>query len=85
MTIPMATQTQTRPRLSSGVVPYRLTVRQFEKTRRGWVERMRPTPRRIFLVHGELEAAEALRGRLHERTGADVRIPEPGEEFTLWT
>ncbi|TMQ70865.1 MAG: MBL fold metallo-hydrolase [Candidatus Eisenbacteria bacterium] len=51
----------------------------------GWVERMRPTPRRIFLVHGELEAAEALRGRLHERTGADVRIPEPGEEFTLWT
>jgi len=33
MTIPMATQTQiqTRPRSSSGVVPYRLTVRQFLK------------------------------------------------------
>src|SRR3982751_1784924 len=33
MTIPMATQPQlqTRPRSSSGVVPYRLTVRQFLK------------------------------------------------------
>src|SRR5438128_4021395 len=31
MTMPMATQIQTPPRSSSGVVPYRLTVRQFEK------------------------------------------------------
>ena len=33
MTVPMTTQTQTqaRPRSSSGIVPYRLTVRQFER------------------------------------------------------
>jgi hypothetical protein len=41
-------------------------------------------PRRIFLVHGELAPAEVLAGVLRERTGADVRIPEKGEEFDLW-
>ncbi|HET9326514.1 MAG TPA: MBL fold metallo-hydrolase [Candidatus Eisenbacteria bacterium] len=49
-----------------------------------WVTRLQPTPRRIFLVHGELEAAEPLRSLLRERTGADVAIPERGEEFELW-
>ena len=50
----------------------------------GWVARLDPAPRRIFLVHGELEAAEALAARLRERTGTDVRVPESGEEFELW-
>jgi predicted metal-dependent RNase len=48
------------------------------------VARLSPSPRRIFLVHGELEAAEALRVKLRERVQAQVDIPEPGEEFTLW-
>jgi metallo-beta-lactamase family protein len=49
-----------------------------------WVTGLDPMPRRIFLVHGELAPAEVLAGVLRERTGADVRIPEKGEEFDLW-
>jgi metallo-beta-lactamase family protein len=49
-----------------------------------WVTRLDPVPRRIFLVHGELAPAEVLAVVLRERTGADVRIPEKGEEFDLW-
>jgi metallo-beta-lactamase family protein len=49
-----------------------------------WVGRLEPAPRRIFLVHGELAAMEVLAARLVERTGADVRIPERGQEFELW-
>ena len=49
-----------------------------------WVARLSPSPRRIFLVHGELEAAEPLRDRLRERVAATVDIPERGEEFELW-
>jgi len=49
-----------------------------------WVARLRPAPRRIFLVHGEPGPAEALSARLKETIGAEVRIPEPGEKFDLW-
>jgi metallo-beta-lactamase family protein len=49
-----------------------------------WVARLAPAPRRIFLVHGELESAEALAVVLRSRIGADVRIPEKDEEFDLW-
>jgi metallo-beta-lactamase family protein len=50
-----------------------------------WVQALDPLPKRIFLVHGELPAQETLAALLRERTGADVRIPEKGEEFPLWT
>lgn len=49
-----------------------------------WVAGLDPAPRRIFLVHGELAAAEALAPRLKARTAAEVRIPEKNEEFDLW-
>ena len=49
-----------------------------------WVARLDPAPRRIFLVHGELGPAEVLAALLRERTGAEVRIPAPGEEIALW-
>jgi metallo-beta-lactamase family protein len=50
-----------------------------------WVASLDPAPRRIFLVHGELGAAEALAELLRQRTGATVQVPEAGEEFELWT
>jgi len=49
-----------------------------------WVGRLKPAPRRIFLVHGEPAPMEALSARLKETIRADVRIPRPGEKFDLW-
>jgi metallo-beta-lactamase family protein len=49
-----------------------------------WVGRLEPRPKRIFLVHGELEAAGPLRELLIERIGAEVWIPTTGERFELW-
>ena len=49
-----------------------------------WVSRLDPAPRRIFLVHGELGPAQALAPVLEQRVGADVTIPEKGQEFPLW-
>lgn len=50
----------------------------------GWVARLDPTPRQVFLVHGELEAAAPLAGRLAAETGAAVHIPTLRERFELW-
>ena len=49
-----------------------------------WVTKMDPMPRDIFLVHGELPAAEPLADQLREKTGARVHIPERDQEFELW-
>lgn len=49
-----------------------------------WTSRLDPMPRRIFLVHGDLEPAQALAAILRERTGAEVTIPEKGEGVDLW-
>ena len=50
-----------------------------------WVAKLSPQPRAIFLVHGELSAAEKLATLLRERTTATVHIPTLGQEFALWT
>ena len=49
-----------------------------------WAAGLEPSPRAIFLVHGELAPAETLQARLRERINAAVHIPRPGEEFALW-
>ncbi len=49
-----------------------------------WASRLEPRPRQVFLVHGELAAAEILSGVLRERLGVAVHVPRPGEEFELW-
>ncbi|MEO5989536.1 MAG: MBL fold metallo-hydrolase RNA specificity domain-containing protein, partial [Candidatus Eisenbacteria bacterium] len=50
-----------------------------------WVVRLKPLPRIIHLVHGEIGPMEILAPMLRERTGATVHIPEKGQEFDLWT
>jgi metallo-beta-lactamase family protein len=50
-----------------------------------WVLALDPLPKRIFLVHGELPVQKVFAALLQEKTGVDVRIPERGEEFDLWT
>jgi metallo-beta-lactamase family protein len=49
-----------------------------------WVAALRPSPKRIFLVHGDLAPAEALAALLRERVKAEVHVPEKGQEFELW-
>jgi metallo-beta-lactamase family protein len=48
-----------------------------------WLEGLRPRPRRVFLVHGEEEAARSFSEVLSERDGWDVEIPEYGESFEI--
>lgn len=50
-----------------------------------WAGRVQATGqiKRIFLVHGEVDSAEALAGGLAAQGAADVRLPERGEEFEL--
>ena len=45
----------------------------------GWVEAMSQSPDRIYLVHGEVEAQEALKGALGQRGFHSVDNPARGE------
>jgi metallo-beta-lactamase family protein len=49
-----------------------------------WVKALDPLPKRIFLVHGEVGPAETLAGVLRSKVGADVCVPEKGQEVALW-
>jgi len=48
-----------------------------------WLSKLRQPPRKIFLVHGEAEAAEAFGGFLRERGGWEVAVPEYQQTFEL--
>jgi metallo-beta-lactamase family protein len=48
-----------------------------------WLAPQSRPPRRLFVVHGEPQAAEALAGTLRARAGWQVAIPEYGERFEL--
>lgn len=49
-----------------------------------WVNDL-PAPRRVFMTHGELEAATSLAEALREKHGWNVHIPKLGESITLET
>lgn len=40
-----------------------------------WLENFRTLPRKIFLTHGEISAAQALKAKIEEKFDADVMIP----------
>ncbi|MCP3906350.1 MAG: MBL fold metallo-hydrolase [Planctomycetes bacterium] len=48
-----------------------------------WIAHLQPKPRGIFLNHGEYDAQQSLAEAVAERTGAEVRVPEFGEEIRL--
>lgn len=48
-----------------------------------WVGHLQSPPRRIFLTHGEEEAADALAARIHDEHGWPVDVPEYQAEFEL--
>ncbi len=48
-----------------------------------WLASGRLAPRRVFVVHGEPAAADALRQRLHARFGWNARVPHYRETVEL--
>jgi metallo-beta-lactamase family protein len=48
-----------------------------------WTAGLPQPPRRVFLTHGEPEAADALARILAEQKGWATHVPEPGEVADL--
>ena len=47
-----------------------------------WLRGVHPAPRQTFVVHGEPEAADALRQAISRELGWPVRVPPQGGRFT---
>ena len=50
-----------------------------------WMRSAPRPPRRVFIVHGEPEAADTLRRRIERELGWPAHVPEYGEEASLRT
>jgi len=48
-----------------------------------WLEGMPSPPKRVFVTHGEPEAAEAMASRIRERFGWAIEVPQYSEKFEL--
>ncbi|HEP9100214.1 TPA: MBL fold metallo-hydrolase [Pseudomonas aeruginosa] len=48
-----------------------------------WIAGLQRTPSRVFIVHGEPDASEALRVRIDKETGWPVSVPRLGQVFEL--
>ena len=44
-----------------------------------WMRKMRRVPAMTYVVHGEPDASDALRLRIHDQLGRLARVPQPGE------
>lgn len=48
-----------------------------------WLGHFETTPKKVFITHGELDAAQALQKKIEERFGWDAVIPKYLESFDL--
>ena len=48
-----------------------------------WLEGMPSSPKRVFVTHGEPDAAEAMAAHIRERFGWQIEVPQYGERFDL--
>src|SRR5260221_1784770 len=48
-----------------------------------WLEDLPAPPRRVFVTHGEPDAADAMAGHLRDRFGWQIEVPQYGERFEL--
>src|SRR5437660_7907271 len=48
-----------------------------------WLEGMPSPPRRVFVTHGEPEAANAMAGHIRDSFGWSLEVPQYGERFEL--
>ena len=48
-----------------------------------WITSLKRPPRRVFITHGDREAARAFGDLLHERTGWETEVPGYRDEYVL--
>jgi metallo-beta-lactamase family protein len=48
-----------------------------------WLSGFHRAPRRVFIVHGEPDASEALRERIQRDLGWAATVPRQDQVFTL--
>lgn len=48
-----------------------------------WLGRIPSRPKKVFVTHGELEAAFALKARIQEELGFECEVPKMGQEVVL--
>ncbi len=48
-----------------------------------WIEGLQQKPKRVFVTHGEPEAADSLRRLIEDRFRITAIVPEYEEEFEL--
>ncbi len=48
-----------------------------------WLRKLSAKPKRVFVTHGEPEAADALRRRIVDELGFDAMVPEFGQKIDL--
>lgn len=48
-----------------------------------WLDGMPSAPKRVFVIHGEPEAAQAMAGHIRDRFAWQIEVPEYGEKFEL--
>ena len=48
-----------------------------------WLAHFQKAPKKVFLTHGELEAAQALKVKIEQRFGWDVVVPKLKESYDL--
>ncbi|MCA1810106.1 MAG: MBL fold metallo-hydrolase, partial [Lentisphaerae bacterium] len=48
-----------------------------------WLADVKQDPRRVFITHGEQDAAQAFADTLKETRGWETVIPDFGDAFTL--
>ncbi len=48
-----------------------------------WISGLKKAPRRVFVTHGETQAAQSFGKFLHEKTGWEIAVPEYGTEVLL--
>lgn len=49
----------------------------------GWLSQAEKPPRRLFINHGEANAADALRLKVEEELGWQVDVPDYGDQYAL--
>jgi metallo-beta-lactamase family protein len=48
-----------------------------------WLQDMATPPKKVFVIHGEGEAADAMARHIRERFGWDIEVPQYGERVEL--